>query len=46
MFALETYAGDGYNGVRLEDEVGVTKTGIEIATEFPRDKLFGCGMNY
>ena len=45
-FALETYAGDGYDGVRLEDEVVVTETGIEVITKFPTDELFGCGMNY
>jgi Xaa-Pro aminopeptidase len=46
VFALETYAGDGYDGVRLEDEVVVTETGIEIITKFPTDELYGCGMNY
>ncbi len=46
VFALETYAGEGYDGVRLEDEVVVTETGIEVITKFPNDKLFGCGMNY
>jgi len=46
VFALETYAGDGYDGVRLEDEVVVTETGIEVITKFPTDELFGCGMNY
>ena len=45
-FALETYAGIGYDGVRLEDEVVVTETGIEVITKFPTDELFGCGMNY
>ena len=42
----ETYAGNGYDGVRLEDEVVVTGTGIEIITKFPTNELFGCGMNY
>jgi len=46
VFALETYAGNGYDGVRLEDEVVVTETGIEIITKFPTDELIGCGMNY
>lgn len=46
VFALETYAGVGYDGVRLEDEVVVTETGIEVITKFPTDELFGCGMNY
>ena len=46
VFALETYAGDGYDGVRLEDEVVVTETGIEVITKFPTNELFGCGMNY
>ncbi len=45
-FALETYAGNGYDGVRLEDEVIVTETGIEVITKFPTDELIGCGMNY
>lgn len=45
-FALETYAGQGFDGVRLEDEVVVTETGVEIITKFPRDVLFGCGMSY
>jgi len=46
VFALETYAGIGYDGVRLEDEVVVTETGIEVITKFPTNELFGCGMNY
>ena len=46
VFALETYAGQGYDGVRLEDEVVVTDTGVEVITKFPKDELFGCGMNY
>jgi Xaa-Pro dipeptidase len=46
VFALETYAGVGYDGVRLEDEVVVTETGVEVITKFPTDELIGCGMNY
>ena len=46
VFALETYAGEGYDGVRLEDEVVVTETGIEVITKFPNDELIGCGMSY
>ena len=48
VFALETYAGneDGSDGVRLEDEVVVTDTGIEVITKFPTDRIIGCGMRY
>jgi Xaa-Pro aminopeptidase len=46
VFAVETYAGEGYDGVRLEDEVVVTAEGTEIITKFPNDKLIGCGMHY
>ena len=46
VFAAEPYAGQGYDGVRLEDEVVVTETGTEIITKFPTDELFGCGMSY
>ncbi|RKZ73082.1 MAG: aminopeptidase P family protein [Gammaproteobacteria bacterium] len=46
VFALETYAGEGYDGVRIEDEVVVTEDDKEIITKFPADKLIGCGMSY
>lgn len=46
VFALETYAGEGHNGVRIEDEVVVTGDGKEIISKFPADELIGCGMSY
>ena len=35
VFALETYVGEGYDGVRLEDELVVTEDGHEVITKFP-----------
>jgi len=46
VFSVETYAGEGYDGARIEDEVVVTESGAEIITKFPSDELPGCGMNY
>ena len=46
--ALETYAGseDGRDGIRLEDMLIITDTGIEVITKFPNDLVIGCGMPY
>ena len=46
--ALETYAGseDGNDGIRLEDMLVITDTGIEVMTKFPNDRIMACGMPY
>jgi len=42
VFALETYcpATDGVSAARLEEEVVVTGSGVEIITKFPSQELF------
>ncbi len=42
VFALETYcpAADGVSAARIEEEVVVTDSGVEIITKFPADELF------
>ncbi len=42
VFALETYcpATDGISAARLEEEVVVTRDGVEILTKFPSKELF------
>jgi Xaa-Pro aminopeptidase len=42
VFALETYcpATDGVSAARLEEEVVVTRDGVEIITKFPSKELF------
>jgi Xaa-Pro aminopeptidase len=42
VFALETYcpATDGVSAARLEEEVVVTRDGVEIITRFPSQELF------
>jgi Xaa-Pro dipeptidase len=38
-FALETFAGDGDDGARIESQVVVTETGHEVITRWPCDEL-------
>ncbi|UOZ03474.1 Xaa-Pro peptidase family protein [Amycolatopsis sp. WQ 127309] len=42
VFALETYcpASDGFSAARIEEEVVVTETGVEVLTKFPAQDLF------
>lgn len=44
VLALETYSGPKGSkyGIRLEEEVVVTRTGHEIITKFPMDELLTC----
>ena len=48
VFALETYwpASDGWSAARLEEEVVVNKTGCEVITRFPSEKLLVAGTRY
>jgi Xaa-Pro aminopeptidase len=48
VFALETYwpASDGWSAARLEEEVVVNKTGCEVITRFPAEKLLVAGTHY
>jgi Xaa-Pro aminopeptidase len=48
VFALETYwpASDGWSAARLEEEVVVTKSGCEVITRFPAEKLLVAGTHY
>ncbi|TEU00247.1 MAG: aminopeptidase P family protein [Candidatus Stahlbacteria bacterium] len=48
VIALETYAGKrgGKDGVRLEEDVLVTKNGCEILTRWPIEELMECWIPY
>ena len=46
IIALETYAGEGTDGARIEEEVVVTPDGYEIITKFPAEELIACGALY
>ena len=45
VFAIENYcpSEDGNGGVRIEEEVVVTKDGCRIITKYPIDHLISCG---
>ena len=46
VIAVETYAGKGMDGARIESEVVVTEDGNEIITRFPADHLIECNAEY
>lgn len=46
VIAVETYAGGGTNGVRIEEEVAITKEGFEMITQFPSAELIECNTGY
>jgi len=41
-FALETYAGEGEDGARIESQVIVTESGHKVITKWPCEKLMVC----
>ena len=48
VFALETFwpSTDGWSAARIEEEIVVTKTGHEVITRFPAEKLMVAGAHY
>jgi Xaa-Pro aminopeptidase len=41
-FALETYAGEGEDGARIETQIIVTETGHKVITKWPCEELMVC----
>ena len=41
-FALETFAGEGEDGARIESQVIVTETGHQVITKWPCEELMVC----
>jgi Xaa-Pro aminopeptidase len=41
-FALETFAGDGDDGARIESQVIVTEDGHKVITHWPCEELMVC----
>ncbi len=48
VFALETYwpASDGWSAARIEEQLVVTKDGVEVITRFPAEELMVAGKRY
>lgn len=48
VIALETFwpASDGFSAARIEEEVVVTKDGVEVITRFPAEQLMVAGLRY
>jgi Xaa-Pro aminopeptidase len=48
VFALETYwpATNGWQAARIEEQLVVTKTGCEVITRFPAERLLVAGQRY
>jgi Xaa-Pro dipeptidase len=44
VLALETYAGSGSDGVRIEEMLVVTKNGHRLLTKFPSEHLISCPL--
>lgn len=44
VLALETYAGSGNEGVRIEEMLAVTKDGYRLLTKFPSEHLISCPL--
>jgi Xaa-Pro aminopeptidase len=48
VFALETFwpASDGWSAARIEEQLVVTKDGVEVITRFPAEELMVAGQRY
>jgi Xaa-Pro aminopeptidase len=48
VFALETFwpATDGWSAARIEEQLVVTKDGVEVITRFPAEELMVAGKRY
>jgi Xaa-Pro aminopeptidase len=44
VIALETYAGSGNDGARIEEMLAVTKDGYRMLTKFPSENLISCPL--
>ncbi len=46
VIAIETYAGEGTDGIRIEEELVLTEDGHEVITKFPPEVLIECNAGY